>query len=226
MGASLCIFFVLAALCRLTLAMRQRALFMQGKAFRRVLVLGNGQAAGDFIRFLTKRPWLGVACAGRLEYRLPDDRHPQRHRRARSPTSYIAASYKGFENLDRIWVASGASEVVVALDPEDSGQLPEITKLLSLAHVPFRVVPSLFEESYQAAELMGYAELPVIDVDVDPLDRVERVFKRDAGPRRLERGAAARASSRLSRWWRPSSWILGARSSTSRRGSAGTAGAF
>ena len=25
---------------------------------------------------------------------------------------------------------------------------------------------------------MGYAELPVIDVDVDPLDRVERIFKR------------------------------------------------
>ena len=40
-GASLCIFFILAALCRFTLAMRQRALFMQGKAFRRVLVLGE-----------------------------------------------------------------------------------------------------------------------------------------------------------------------------------------
>ena len=53
-----------------------------------------------------------------------------------------------------------------------------MTKLLSLAHVPFRVVPSLFEESYRSAELMGYGELPVIDVDVDPLDRVERVFKR------------------------------------------------
>ncbi len=176
-GASLCIFFILAALCRLTLAMRQRALFMQGKAFRRVLVLGNGQAAGDFIRFLTKRPWLGVACAGRLEYRLPDDHTPAASQ-GEEPASYIAASYKGFENLDRLWVASGASEVVVALDPEDSGQLTEITKVLSFAHVPFRVVPSLFEETYQAAELMGYAELPVIDVDVDPLDRVERAFKR------------------------------------------------
>jgi lipopolysaccharide/colanic/teichoic acid biosynthesis glycosyltransferase len=44
--------------------------------------------------------------------------------------------------------------------------------------VPFRVVPSLFEESYLCAELLGYGELPVIDVDVDPLNRVERVFKR------------------------------------------------
>ncbi len=92
--------------------------------------------------------------------------------------NYVAATYKGLENLDRIWCASGASEVVVALDPEDRALLPEVTKLLSLAHVPFRVVPSLFEESYHSAELMGYAELPVIDVDVDPLDRVERVFKR------------------------------------------------
>jgi exopolysaccharide biosynthesis polyprenyl glycosylphosphotransferase len=40
------------------------------------------------------------------------------------------------------------------------------------------VVPSLFEESYLHADLLGYGELPVIDVDVDPLNRVERVFKR------------------------------------------------
>jgi exopolysaccharide biosynthesis polyprenyl glycosylphosphotransferase len=68
--------------------------------------------------------------------------------------------------------------VVVALDPADHGLLPGVAKVLSVAHVPFRVVPSLFEESFLSTELLGYGELPVIDVDVDPLDRVERVFKR------------------------------------------------
>src|SRR5664279_2605014 len=73
---------------------------------------------------------------------------------------------------------SGASEVVVALDPQDQCLLPSVTKLLSLAHVKFHVVPSLFEETYLSADLLGYGELPVIDVDVDPLDRVERTCKR------------------------------------------------
>ena len=176
-ATSLCIFLALATLVRLLLAIRQRNMFMQGMAFRKVLVLGGGKAAGDFIRFLTKRPWLGVACVGTLAYCRPSDRAALANGDLGAP-NYIAPSYKGFENLDRIWVASGASEVVVALDPEDSALLPGITELLSLAHVPFRVVPSLFEETFQSTELMGYAELPVIDVDVDPLDRVERTFKR------------------------------------------------
>jgi exopolysaccharide biosynthesis polyprenyl glycosylphosphotransferase len=176
-ASSIAIFFVLAASARVILAARQRSLFMKGATFRRVLVLGNGQAAGDFVHFLAKRPWLGVACAGRLEYRSASENTDKGSDGAVSH-AYIAPSYQGLESLDNIWCASGASEVVVALDPEDSAHLPEVTKLLSLAHVPFRVVPSLFEESYRSAELMGYGELPVIDVDVDPLDRVERVFKR------------------------------------------------
>jgi exopolysaccharide biosynthesis polyprenyl glycosylphosphotransferase len=175
-GASLCVFFVLGAISRLVLAVRQRSLFMKGVAFRRVLVLGSGHAAGEFIRFLANRPWLGVASAGRLDYRPAEEADDSTD--SCRGQNYVAATYKGLENLDRIWCASAASEVVVALDPEDRALLPEVTKLLSLAHVPFRVVPSLFEESYHSAELMGYAELPVIDVDVDPLDRVERVFKR------------------------------------------------
>jgi exopolysaccharide biosynthesis polyprenyl glycosylphosphotransferase len=175
-GTSLCVFFLLAALARFLLATRQRTQFMQGMAFRKVLVLGGGQAAGDFIRFLTKRPWLGVACAGTLRYHRADEGLDGAE--CGGAAGCIAPSYRGLENLDKFWVASGASEVVVALDPEDAAHLPDITKMLTLAHVPFRVVPSLFEESYQAAELMGYAELPVIDVDIDPLDRVERTFKR------------------------------------------------
>jgi lipopolysaccharide/colanic/teichoic acid biosynthesis glycosyltransferase len=40
------------------------------------------------------------------------------------------------------------------------------------------VVPSLFEQTYRTTELLGFAELPVVDVGVDPLDRVARTFKR------------------------------------------------
>ena len=174
---SLAIFFLIGATARVALAIRQRALFMRGAAFRKVLVLGDGQAAREFVDFLAKRPWLGVACVGKLQYLPPVDEPGGPRARVESAFS-VGPTYKGFENLDRVWCASGASEVVVALDPEEHGLLAGITKVLSLAHVPFRVVPSLFEESYHAAELLGYGELPVVDVDGDPLDRVERVFKR------------------------------------------------
>ncbi len=176
-ASSLAIFFVIGASTRVALAMRQRSLFMSGVAFRKVLVLGDGYAAGEFIAFLAKRPWLGVACVGRLEYRPPTEMINEAPPGPKTPVR-ISATFEGLENLDRSWTASGASEVVVALDAEDQALLPEVAKLLSVSHVPFRVVPSLFEESYQSAELLGYGELPVIDVDVDPLNRVERAFKR------------------------------------------------
>ena len=176
-GSSLAIFFVLGASARVVLAMRQRSLFMSGVAYRKVLVLGDGEAAGDFIAFLAKRPWLGVACVGRIEYGNPAEGVSAAPPGPKTPTR-ISATYEGLDKLDRVWTASGASEVVVALDPSEHALLPEVAKILSVAHVPFRVVPSLFEESYLSAELLGYGELPVIDVDVDALNRVERAFKR------------------------------------------------
>ena len=176
-GASLAIFFVIAASARVILAVHQRSLFMKGVAFRKVLVLGSGRAAADFVDFLAKRPWLGVACVGKLEYCMSADQTGQASLGAKAP-GLISPTYEGLDNLDRIWCASGASEVVVALDPADHPLLPGVTKLLSVSHVPFRVVASLFEETYLSADLLGYGELPVIDVRVDPLNRVERVFKR------------------------------------------------
>ena len=176
-GASLATFFVLAALARVALAVHQRALFMQGAAFRKVLVLGTGRAAADFVEFLAKRPWLGVACVGRLGYCLSAEETGGGSLGATALVS-LTPTYEGLDHLDRVWCTSGASEVVVALDPAEHALLPEVAKLLSLSHVPFRVVPSLFEETFLSADLLGYGELPVIDVDVDPLNRVERVFKR------------------------------------------------
>ncbi len=140
-------------------------------------MLGTGKAADDFIDFLKKRPWLGVAYVGRLAYRAPGDEAGNVPIGGRTPVR-ISPTYEGLDNLDRMWCDSGASEVVVALDPADHALLPGVAKVLSVAHVPFRVVPSLFEESFLSADLLGYGELPVIDVDVDPLNRVERVFKR------------------------------------------------
>lgn len=174
-GLSLALFLGLGAISRVVLAYRQRAFFLRGTVFRKVLVLGTGPAAQEFMEFVAKRPWLGVACVGRMGYSSP---HGTTGDCEEGLHSSLSPTIQGLEELDKSWCASGASEVVVALDPHECAFLPEVTRLLSLAHVPFRIVPTLFEATYSQASLLGYGELPVIDVDVDPLSVAQRTCKR------------------------------------------------
>jgi exopolysaccharide biosynthesis polyprenyl glycosylphosphotransferase len=187
-GAFVLTFLVLGTASRFFLGSYQRRLFAQGRTVRGILVLGSGAAATDFLEFVNNRPWLGVVVAGRVTCcdgdlssgggsvsEIPSGDSPSYDG---LPTIRLANSLEGLEELDLFMRSCGATDVVVALGPEEQAELPCVARLLSLAHVPFKVVPSLFEQSYRATELLGYAELPVINVEVDPLDRVARFFKR------------------------------------------------
>jgi exopolysaccharide biosynthesis polyprenyl glycosylphosphotransferase len=186
-GAFLSTFFVLGAVARLGLRTYEQRLFAHGRAIRKILIVGTGAAAADFMQFISKRPWLGVSVAGMVRCNghrpVPDEASIGEEAlyspaAAGAPVIDFSHSIEGLRHLDALLRSSGASEVVVALDPEDQGRLPQVAELLSLAHVPFKVVPSLFEQTYRTTELLGFAELPVVDVGVDPLDRVARTFKR------------------------------------------------
>jgi exopolysaccharide biosynthesis polyprenyl glycosylphosphotransferase len=154
---NLAVFFGLLVAGRLALAAYQRALFARGEDIRSVIVIGEGAAATEFCSFLSKRPWLGVGCAGTI------------------PVKAVAFS---LERLNDILPAGKACELVLALDPEDHEDYSEVTQVLERAGLPFRIVPSLFEESFRATVLNGYGELPIINVDADPLDRVQHTTKR------------------------------------------------
>jgi len=186
-GTFLATFFVLGVVSRVGLRAYEQHLFAQGRAIRKILVVGTGAAAADFIHFISNRPWLGVSVVGmvRCNGHRPVPQQASIGEEALysaasagTPVIDFASSIDGLRDLDGLLRSSGATEVVVALDPEDQGRLPQVAELLSLAHVPFKVVPSLFEQTYRTTELLGYAELPVVDVGVDPLDRVARTFKR------------------------------------------------
>jgi exopolysaccharide biosynthesis polyprenyl glycosylphosphotransferase len=186
-GSFLAAFFVLGLVSRVALRQYEQRLFARGRAVRKILVVGTGAAATDFVHFVSKRPWLGIVPAGIVRCpshseststpcadRLPlngGDGSP-------APVIDFAHSLDGLRRLHALLRSSGAGEVVVALDEADHSLLPQVAELLTLAHVPFKVVPSLFEQTYRTTELLGFSELPVVDVDVDPLDRVARTFKR------------------------------------------------
>jgi len=146
----------------------QSSLFKKGEHLRKVAVIGDGEAAEEFAHFLEVRPWLGLSCAGRFSFG-----RGEQDRGVASSLSEVTA-----EEVKRVIDACGAEEVVLALDPGAEGMLPQLTSALQAARVPFRIVPSLFEGSYRSAKLAGFHELPVVDMAVDPLDRVERTFKR------------------------------------------------
>lgn len=180
--SSLVIFFALGVVSRWVLSAYQRSLFLKGESVRSVLLIGGGKAADGFLQFLEARPWLGVNCVGRVAYRgamvCAGDTTYEGGTKAHGADFEITSGLEGLETLHRALVERGAGEVVVALDQTECASLPEITKMLCVGHVPFRVVPSLFEQTYRPASLLGYAELPVIEMDVDPLDRVQRLLKR------------------------------------------------
>jgi exopolysaccharide biosynthesis polyprenyl glycosylphosphotransferase len=140
---------------RLAMAKYQRVLFSRGDSLRKVLVLGDGRVAGSFKEFLRRRPWLGVGCAGCLPF----------------------AGKVDAKTVRREMERSGAIEVILALDPEDHGAIPALTRGLSHARIPFRIVPSLFEATFRATMLEGF-ELPVVNVKIDPLDRAQLALKR------------------------------------------------
>jgi exopolysaccharide biosynthesis polyprenyl glycosylphosphotransferase len=142
---------------RLVLSWYQRRLFAHGQGMRGVILVGQGRVATDMASDLQKRPWLGVRVVGTI------------------PGRGNAFSVARIQSLLR---SGEACDLVLALDPEEQGDFDRITQELNRAGLSFSVVPSLFEESLRAARIYGCHERPVVNVDVDQLDQMERALKR------------------------------------------------
>jgi len=171
------VFFALGSTSRLILAAVQRKQYSAGQGVRRLLLAGGGVAAAELVQLIEERPELGVKIVGHLDLDVPD--WPAREQPFQDgPTASVSPDLEGMRELDRLLRESRASEVVIALDPADQARVPQLADFLGLAHVPFHVVPSLFEETYHTAELLGQTTISVIELDKNPLDRVGRLFKR------------------------------------------------
>lgn len=163
---------ILMGAARWALRAYQVRLYVSGASLSRVIMAGSGRAAADFARFLERRPWLGVRCAGGLS--VAGEGGPGACR----PGGPLVPLIGNLAEARTVLAAYGASEVIVALDPHEHHHLPRIASELSGAGVPFRVVPSLFEYGFKSATLAGFQEMPMVDLGVDPMDRVQRTLKR------------------------------------------------
>ncbi len=181
-------FLLLGLLIRVWLSHVQRRQYHSGRGVRRILIAGDGVAAGELCQLIAERPYIGIAVAGKLRLDIPEWSAPSDNPGAKPacaastgadlPVFVVSDDFQGLRKLDEVLRASQASEVVIALDPEDQVAMPRLASLLNLSHVPFRVLPSLFEETYLTSKLLGHGEIPVVDLGANPLDRIGRIAKR------------------------------------------------
>jgi lipopolysaccharide/colanic/teichoic acid biosynthesis glycosyltransferase len=188
------VFAVLGTISRFSFGALQNRQYAAGRGARKILVAGDGTAASDLLRFIVCHPEMGIKAVGTIQLDVPEwptqgqqsivcaaGHHPAGHPdqpAAPLPVARISDDLKGLRELDRVVRELGACEVVIALDPEDQAVLPRLATFLSLAHVPFKVIPSLFEETFLASELLGQIDVHVVDFRVSPLDRIGRFAKR------------------------------------------------
>jgi len=151
----------------------QRRMFRRGEGVRHVVVAGDGAAAAEFERFLQKRRWLGVRCAGVVPV-LEGATESQRL----GGLVMTAPVLGGIDDLPRAVRQTGAGEVVIALDEDERAAFPRLATLLADAGIRFRVLPALFEVGYVYARSAGLNGLPTVALRVEAVDRARLAGKR------------------------------------------------
>ncbi len=170
-ASSVALLFGLMVVVRLALWAYQRHLFETGRGLRDVLVLGTGKAAEDFLHFLAPRRWLGFRCVGAVTLRevagaaLPDP-------------GLAVPLLGGLRDIGEIMRRTGADEVIVALDEDQHAAFPAVADVLAECGVRYRVVASLFEQTYHSARLAGLEGLPVVEMTAAQADADRRYMKR------------------------------------------------
>jgi exopolysaccharide biosynthesis polyprenyl glycosylphosphotransferase len=169
--ASVTLLFVFMVAVRVLLWAYQRRLFAAGRGLRHVLVLGTGKAAADFLRFLHTRRWLGLRCVGAVTLR--------EHAAGASCDADLSVPLLGgLFDIGDLVRHTGADEVIVALDEGQHASFPAIADLLAEHGVRYRVVASLFEQTYHSSRLAGLEGLPVVDMTSEQADADRRYMKR------------------------------------------------
>jgi exopolysaccharide biosynthesis polyprenyl glycosylphosphotransferase len=182
------LFWLLGIAVRLTVYAYQVRQFALGRGVRRIMVLGSGPEAARVIEFIGQRPWLGIAMVGRLRIDgqedagnespgpvvTPGNEQPELQP---LPIARLAANLDGLQRLDQVMRANGAEEIIVAMEPEEEGELVHAVDLLSLVRVPLTIVPSLFEEIV-LARTPSMNGIRVLDMSVDTPARLVRAVKR------------------------------------------------
>ena len=107
--------------------------------------------------FSPTRPWLGFGVVG---YIAVLDEATEADFAGGLPRAGRVLG--GIAQLPAALQATGAGEVVVALDRDEHARFPELVAALHAAAVPFRVMPDMFEQGYRSAQDAGMDGLATV----------------------------------------------------------------
>src|SRR6266545_541865 len=162
---------IILLLCaaRSLLVSLRRWRWVRGLGRERVLVVGGTGLGRQVMESMVAQPFLGYALVGYLEDGdPPPGERPDGHFRHLGPLESLVS-----------FIRSGAiDQVIIALPFWEHRRLPELVEVCREARVDFRVVPDLYELSFDRVDVGNLGSIPLIGLKELSLKGGNLILKR------------------------------------------------
>lgn len=144
---------VLVGASRMALVSVRRWRWTRNIGRERVLVVGGTGLGRQVMDGIVAQTFLGYSLVGYLE-----DRDQPRSERRDGHFRYLGV----VQQLDSIIATHQVDLVIIALPFWEHHRLPELVRTCRIANIEFRVVPDLFELSFDRVNVMSLSGIPLI----------------------------------------------------------------
>ncbi len=144
---------VLLCASRAVMVNLRRWRWTRGRGRERVLVVGGTGLGRQVMDSIVAQTFLGYSLLGYLE-----DRDPPATERRDGHFRYLGV----VQNLETITRSQPIDQVIIALPFWEHHRLPEIVSVCRAARIEFRVVPDLFELSFDRINVTNLSGIPLI----------------------------------------------------------------
>lgn len=155
--------FVLIAVKRFITRRVLKSLRKKGYNKKRVIIIGSGTAAKEYLKTIEEEKDYGYECAGYI-----------------SDTQTLSAKWLGgFDKLSRALELKAYDEAICALDSGESSMLGEIVEACELTGTKILVIPSIYRYMSATSSVDQMGSVPLLNIRRIPLDNLgNAVLKR------------------------------------------------
>ncbi len=148
---------LLVILKRFLIGWVQRNLQKKDRFLRRVIVVGNGKSAQNYIKEIEKRPELGLRVTGYV---------------SGAPKEEMGQSLGRYEDLGELLEKTRCDEIVVALEPHEIRFMPMVLKAAEKEGTRVEMIP-MYNEYYPThPTIESIGETKLVDLRATPLDNI------------------------------------------------------
>lgn len=135
----------------------RRSLMKKDRFLRRVIVVGNGKNARNYVREAAARPELGLKVEGYISREVREE---------------LGRNLGSYEEIGAILEREGCDEVVVALEPHEISFMPAVLRAADKEGTRVEMIPmySEYYPTHPTFESVGDTKL--VDLRATPLDNI------------------------------------------------------